>query len=262
MGREELIAGVIRQADVDLVVLQEATRPHVVSRLAALTGLESHAASAGRSLAYLSRVQIEHHRWVRPRFSQHAFLEVVPRDIDFHIIGVHLSAVHTAWTERRRVRELRSLLADLITSQTGPHVVMGDFNTIAPDEKLDVARLPRRLRLLVYLSGGRIRWQTIAMMLGAGYTDSFRTIHAAEAGSTFPTWDPHIRLDYAFVPKDDVSLIARCEVVTDGAAARAASDHFPLRLELTIDPAVSPKDAIETGAVDSSTTTDNHGRLP
>ena len=210
----------------------------MVARLADLTGLESHAASAGRSLAYLSRVPISRHRWVRPRFSQHAFLEVVPRQVDVRIIGVHLSAVHAAWTERRRVRELRSLLADLITSQTGPHVVIGDFNTIAPDEELDVAKLPRRLRLLVYLSGGRIRWQTIAIMLGAGYTDGYRTIHAADAGPTFPTWDPHIRLDYVFVPKDDVGRIARCEVVTDGVDARAASDHFPLRLELSVDAGV------------------------
>ena len=234
-GREELLAAVIRAANVDLAVLQEATRPAVVARLATMTGLEAYAAIAGRSLAFISRIPIAHHRWVRPRFSQHAFLEIIPRELDVHVIGVHLSAVHAAWTERRRVRELRSLLADLTRSQLGPHVVIGDFNTIAPDEQLDVSRLPRRLRLLVWLSGGRIRWQTIAIMLGAGYADSFRGVHAGEAGPTFPTWDPHIRLDYAFVPKQDVERVTRCDVVTHGSVVRSASDHFPLRLEFAID---------------------------
>lgn len=234
-GREQLLAAVIRDAAVDLVVLQEATRPAVVERLAAITGLDIHAASPGRSLAYLSRLPIAHHRWVRPRFSQHAFLEIIPRGLDLHVIGVHLSAVHAAWTERRRVRELRSLLTDLSQSQTGPHVVIGDFNTIAPDEQLDIAKLPRRLRLLVWLSGGRIRWQTIAIMLGAGYVDAYRALKPANVGPTFPTWDPHIRLDYAFVRRDDASSVTECDVLSEGDAARRASDHFPLRLALSVD---------------------------
>jgi endonuclease/exonuclease/phosphatase family metal-dependent hydrolase len=234
-GREDALASVIRDADVDLVVLQEATSRNVVARLATLVGFDEYAASPGRSLAFLSRVAVERHQWVRPRFSQHAFLEIVPSGLNVRIIGVHLSAVHAAWTERRRVHELRGLLAELAQGQTGPHLVIGDFNTIAPDEHLDLARLPRRLRLLVWLSGGRIRWQTIAIMLGAGYSDAFRTIHEGDAGATFPTWDPHIRLDYAFVPRPHTSHLIDCHVVAEGATVRLASDHFPLRIELSID---------------------------
>ena len=108
------------------------------------------------------------HRWARPLFSQHAFLEVVLEGHDARIFGVHLSAVHAAWTERRRVRELRSLLSTTTGFLETFHVVVGDFNTLAPDEKFDFSKLPYRLRVLVWLSGGRIRWQTIAIMLGAG----------------------------------------------------------------------------------------------
>jgi endonuclease/exonuclease/phosphatase family metal-dependent hydrolase len=190
------------------------------------------AAVRGRSLAFLSRVPIADHRWVRPRWSQHAFLEIAPADSRLKIFGVHLSAVHAAWTEARRVRELRALLQAIGRQEAGDHLLVGDFNTLAPDERLDVAKLPRRLRLLVWLSGGRIRWQTIAIILGAGYADGFRTLHDAEPGFTFPTWDPHVRLDYAFVPKAFAGRLTACEVVPISSLVRAASDHLPLRVEL------------------------------
>jgi endonuclease/exonuclease/phosphatase family metal-dependent hydrolase len=164
-------------------------------------------------------------------FSQHAFLEIVPDHTDVRIFGVHLSAVHAAWTERRRVRELRSLLGTL--DRFGDHfrVVLGDFNTLSPNEQLDMARLPYRLRVLVWLSGGRIRWQTIAIMLGADYIDAFRAADAAGSGYTFPTWDPHLRLDYAFLPKRFADRLAHCSVVSQAPDVTHASDHLPLRIE-------------------------------
>ena len=55
---------------------------------------------------------------------------------------MHLSAVHAAWTERRRLVELRALLNVIAAHQDGFHVLAGDFNTLAPGEDLDVARLP------------------------------------------------------------------------------------------------------------------------
>jgi endonuclease/exonuclease/phosphatase family metal-dependent hydrolase len=231
-GRERQIAAVINEQAPDLVVLQEATRPDVIARLAEETGLIYSAASRGRSLAFMSRRPVAHHRWVRPRWSQHAFLEIEPKDFDVKIVGVHLSAVHAAWTEMRRVRELRSLLAAIHALAGSNHVLIGDFNTLAPDERLDVQRLPYRLRVLVWLSGGRIRWQTIAIMLGAGYADGYRLHHPADPGYTFATWDPHVRLDYAFVPKPFADRLVHCAVVGDSPNVRLASDHLPLCAEI------------------------------
>jgi endonuclease/exonuclease/phosphatase family metal-dependent hydrolase len=234
VGREAAIAAVIRREHPDLVILQEATRPDVVVRLAEATGMTSSGAHLGRSLGFLSRLPLTASRWRRPRWSQHAFLELSPADLDLRIVGVHVSAVHAAWTEARRVRELRALLAAIADSVPAPHIVVGDFNTLAPDERLDVSRLPRRLRLLVWLSGGRIRWQTIAIMLGAGYVDGFRQLHPQEPGYTFPIWDPHVRLDYAFVPKSLAAALSECVVVDHANAAPRASDHFPLRVDLDL----------------------------
>jgi exodeoxyribonuclease-3 len=236
LGREKQLAAVISEQAPDIAVLQEATRPDVVSRLAAATGMASMGAMRGRSLAFMSRIPIAKFHWERPLFSQHAFLEIVPEGLDIRIFGLHLSAVHAAWTERRRVRELRALLVAIKQHDRSHHVLAGDFNTLAPDELLDVSRLPRRLRWLVWLSGGRIRWQTIAIVLGAGYADGYRMLHESEPGDTFPTWDPHVRLDYIFIPRPFAGRLTTCDVVSKGNTVRAASDHFPVRAELTVDP--------------------------
>lgn len=227
-GREEHLAAVINHQSPDIVVLQEATRPEVVARLAEATNMRHWGATRGRSLAFLSRVPIAEQRWLRPRWSQHAFLELVPDALDVRIFGVHLSAVHAAWTEARRVRELRALLAAIKAHDRTHHVLVGDFNTLAPGERLHVAKLPYRLRTLVWLSGGRIRWQTIAIVLGAGYVDGYRDKHDGDQGFTFPTWDPQSRLDYVFVPKPFASRLTACDVVTSSPALRLASDHFPV----------------------------------
>lgn len=230
-GRERALAGVINHQAPDLVILQEATRPDIVQRLADATGMGTAIAAPGRSVACISRVPIASHRWARPLFSQHAFLEVTPTGADASIFGVHLSAVHAAWTERRRVRELRSLLGAASRSSKAFHMMVGDFNTLAPNEALDVTKLPYRLRVLVWLSGGRIRWQTIAIMLGANYIDAYRVHDATGDGYTFPTWDPHVRLDYAFLPKPFADRLVNCRVVREGPDVKHASDHFPLRID-------------------------------
>ena len=228
VGREEHLATVINHQAPDVVVLQEATRPDVVDRLATMTGMREWGAMRGRSLGFISRVPMAERRWVRPRWSQHAFLELVPEGVDVRIFGVHLSAVHAAWTEARRVRELRSLLDAIQAHDKSHHVLVGDFNTLAPGERLQVGKLPYRLRILVWLSGGRIRWQTIAIVLGAGYVDGFREQHPRDDGLTFPTWDPHSRLDYLFVPQPFIERLTACDVVRDSPSLRLASDHFPL----------------------------------
>ena len=229
VGREEHLATVITHQSPDVVVFQEATRPEVVERLAQRTGMTVWGATRGRSLGFMSRLAMAEQRWLRPRWSQHAFLELVPEGLDLRIFGVHLSAVHAAWTEARRVRELRALLTAIKSHDKSHHVLVGDFNTLAPGERLQVNKLPYRLRALVWLSGGRIRWQTIAIMLGAGYVDAYRAKHDGEHGLTFPTWDPHSRLDYVFVPKPFAERVTACDVVTDSPALRLASDHFPVR---------------------------------
>jgi hypothetical protein len=83
----------------------------------------------------------------------------------------------------------------------------------------------------VWLSGGRIRWRTIQTVLDAGYVDAFRMKHGSTPGPTLPTMNPHIRLDYVFVPRPFAERLAACDVVRHQEAVRA-SDHFPVVADL------------------------------
>jgi endonuclease/exonuclease/phosphatase family metal-dependent hydrolase len=231
VGREGPLADVIAACHPDLVVFQEATRPEVIDRLAARCGMAECGTRPKTSLGFMSRERTVQHAWHRPRLSRHAFLELRPAGVDFRVFGLHLSAVHAAWTERRRALELGNLLRTIGEHDRGFHVLAGDFNTLAPGELLDIRKLPGRLRALVWLSGGRIRWRTIQMVLNAGHADGFRRLHPTDPGLTFPVWDPHVRLDYVFVPTDKAERLVACEVVRDGPTTMA-SDHFPLRADI------------------------------
>lgn len=234
MGRENYLAEMIRRANSDIVVLQEATRPQVVERLAAETGMKTWAARLGHSLGFMSRVEIAHHEWHRPPGAKHSFLEIVPAGNEFRIFGLHLRAIHSNWTERRRVHEIGALLKGIEQHQQGFHVLTGDFNTLAPGEALDARLLPGRLRALVWLSGGNIRWETVQSLLDAGYSDAYRLLHPDESGYTFPTWAPHLRLDYVFAPAGFSGRVNNCQVISVGELGAKASDHFPLLAEIEI----------------------------
>jgi endonuclease/exonuclease/phosphatase family metal-dependent hydrolase len=231
-GREARIAEVIRAAAPDLVVFQEATDTRVVEHLARETGMPVWAARRGHSLAYISRAEVAHHEWYHPRGSKHSFLEVVLAGSEARVFGLHLRAMHSKWTERQRAREIRALLEGIEQHQHGFHVLVGDFNTLAPGELLETQRMPRWIRALVWLSGRDIQRETIQVVLDAGYTDAYRAHHPLERGSTFPTWDPHIRFDYVFAPKAFAERVTACEVVTEPAGVADASDHFPLLAHL------------------------------
>jgi endonuclease/exonuclease/phosphatase family metal-dependent hydrolase len=232
-GRETALADVIRAADPDVVIFQESTRPQVVERLAASTGMKHWAAQPSHSVGFMSRLDVAHHEWHRPPATNRAFLELVLGGSGLRIFGIHLSAVHSNWTERRRMRELKATLTAIESHREGLHLLTGDFNTLAPGEKFDLNRLPLRLRLLAMISGRTIRWQTIQIMLDAHYVDGYRYLHPDQEGYSFPTWDPHVRLDYLFLPTAAAGRLQSCERV-DGPTAVAASDHFPLLAVLDV----------------------------
>jgi endonuclease/exonuclease/phosphatase family metal-dependent hydrolase len=112
-------------------------------------------------------------------------------------------------------------------------VVAGDFNTVAPGELFDFRSLPQKVKATLWLSGGRVRWRTIQLMLDAGYVDVFRLLHPGDPGLTLPTATPQVRLDYMFVPASGRGRVTRCEVIRT-PPAREASDHFPLLADVSL----------------------------
>jgi exodeoxyribonuclease-3 len=233
-GREAHLAEVIRRVAPDLVVFQEASDPRVIERLAEATELRFWAARRAHSIAYISRLEITHREWHYPAGAKHSFLEIQLLGTEARIFGLHLRARFSKWSERRRAQEIQALLKGIEKHQEGFHVLVGDFNTLAPGELLDVRRMPAWIRGLVWLSGRDIQRETIQFMLDAGYLDGYRFLHPDDKGYTFPIWDPHLRLDYLFLPTRFADRLKACEVIREPDVVTRASDHLPLVAQLEI----------------------------
>ena len=233
-GRESRLAEVIQQVAPDIVVFQEATDPRVIEGLAEATGMPVWAARHAHSIGYISRVAVAYHEWHYPVGARHSFMEIVLSGSESRIFGLHLSARFSKWSERRRAREIQALLKGIERHQQGFHVLVGDFNTLAPGELLDVRRMPAWIRALIWISGRDIQRETIQIMLDANYVDGYRFLYPEDKGYTFPIWDPHLRLDYVFLPAAFSHRLTACHVIKEHAATLQASDHFPLLAHLEI----------------------------
>ena len=71
------------------------------------------------------------------------------------------------------------------------------------------------------------------LSLNGGYVDAYRSLHMEE-GWTFPAWDPHVRLDYVFVPQKYADRVRSCDVMNDIREPAKATDHLPLVAEIDI----------------------------
>jgi len=234
-GRAQALSETFVAAAPDLVVFQEAIDPAVIERISDATKFPFWAARRNHSIGFLSRTEVDYHEWHYPAGARHSFLEIVPAGGKTRVFGLHLSARFSKWDERRRTREIRSLLEGIKRHQNGFHVLVGDFNTLAPGEVLELHRLPTWIRALIWISGRKLQRESIQLVLDAGYADGFR-LHSDEKGYTFPTWDPHVRLDYVFVPKVFADRLTKCEVMREPKdQIRAASDHCPLVAELSVE---------------------------
>ena len=230
-GREDHIAAVIRAANPDIVLLQEATDRLVVRRLADLCDYTTWDSRVNYSTGFMTRLPVESYNWHLPKRTRHAFLEVAVKEPTMRFFGLHLSAWFSNWSERQRRFEVEALLAGIEEHQHGFHIIAGDFNAVAPGAVLRVDRMPQWIRAMVWLSGRDIARHTIQHMLDQKYADVWAALHPEKLGYTFPTWDPHVRLDYAFTPDRYRDSILGCEVLTTPAQAAQASDHFPLLVE-------------------------------
>jgi endonuclease/exonuclease/phosphatase family metal-dependent hydrolase len=230
--RLPLLLDVIRGQAPDVIAIQEANSQGNVAALARELGMELVYGEADTrySVAWLSRLPIlcaENHR--RPVFRK-TLLEI---EVEWHgaplrLFNVHLRAKLACEEQRAaEVAAILDILAPLQGKQSQPHLLVGDCNTIHPDDVFTpVDACPPGIAERVRQGYAAPRL-AIARLLAAKYADCYRARHPERSGYTFATRLPVSRIDYIFASPQMAERLRGCDVVTSSEAA-AASDHFPL----------------------------------
>jgi endonuclease/exonuclease/phosphatase family metal-dependent hydrolase len=139
------IEAVIRDSGADLIGIQEALRPDLLSLLAERLGMYHAIARSPSSwhVAALSRWPIrETHVYSGPRMLR-ALLELLvelPDGSQMRYFVTHLAAAFSRPLagEPRRLRELDLVLERMVSARMAeePHMLVGDLNSLAPGERL------------------------------------------------------------------------------------------------------------------------------
>ncbi len=226
-SRVAFIGAVLAELEPDVVLLQEATDPTAVDRIARSAGLAHVYRRPGWSIAGLTREPARGHEWHRPGRSR-GFLELVPAgDPHLRLLGLHLPAGLSARGERARMRSIDALLEWAGGSADDNILLIGDLNSVASGDAPSVRSMPLWLRLLLRFDGG-IRTDVQDRLAAAGWVDAYRHLHPDEHGFTLPALEPQVRLDYALVPRAVLGQVRSCSPAADVAMAGRASDHLPL----------------------------------
>lgn len=239
-GREKELFEIIAAQNADVILLQEIIGRNFVEELAARLGADFFIAESNsrRTIALLTRFSIHNAASFHPRLLRHTCLEAVlecapQRNIT--IFGVHLAApAYTLFVELYRLREANVILKHIAAAHAERIVLAGDFNSIAPNDAVDLSGLPWHLRASVILQGGLLARQVIGKIHAQHFIDCFRALHSRENGFTLPPNPPRVRLDYFFVNDILRHSLRACNVVTLPDAIRNASDHLPVRMELEL----------------------------
>lgn len=233
--RLPLIASLLEKQQADVVALVEANSRANAEALAQHLGMSlTYGESNGKAhvawLSHLPVIRTENHRL--PVFAKTLLeIEILWEGAPLALFAAHLKASQDREGEQRRVAEIQAILGCLHTLGDRPHVLMGDLNTVHPDDQVDAS---------AYMATQRARGeeprdplfprQVIPLLLHAGYVDCYRTLHPTTSGYTSHTDYPAFRVDYIFASPSFASRLSACDVVT-GPEAERASDHFPVWAE-------------------------------
>jgi exodeoxyribonuclease-3 len=234
-GKDRLpaILDVVREQQPDVVALQEANSRPNAEYLADALGMQLVYGEANSpfAVAWLSRLPIvssQNHRL--PLLAKTLLqVEVEWNGAPLQLFGTHLVAGRTEQDGAQRAEEAQAIVEQIGTlgqAGVGPHLLVGDFNALHPDD--GVAELP---------DGAQTEFlarRPIEHVLEAGYVDSYRQLHpdgAQSPGYTYAASHPWVRIDFIFTSPDLAGRLRRCDVIMSPLAARA-SDHLPMLAEL------------------------------
>jgi endonuclease/exonuclease/phosphatase family metal-dependent hydrolase len=152
--RVDQLSTVIRSIQPDVVGLAEATDPKVVEELAARLDMQFRLSGRGKGardwqLAVLSRLPILSTTiHTRTTFTRKHLLEVCveePGGSPLTVFVIHQTASFHRGRLSNRIRraEVQEMLSIMEACKGTPHLVMGDFNSIAPGDDLHATALLR-----------------------------------------------------------------------------------------------------------------------
>jgi len=238
-GRFDAILAVLSHLNADVIALTEADDAALVASLA--ERLDMHhiwaEGSGDRHIATLSRFPIvEWHIYNTPPLTQ----AVLETHLDLGgnsltIYNAHFLPYLLLPFEIRRWQAAGKLLKIIRANQPGPHLIVGDLNTIAPGDRVLQHKNPDRMRRIMALQLGIIFRFAIPRLLNAGYTDCYRHLHPNDDGFTWYPANPTTRYDYILADSSLAACLQWCEVVDDINAIEQASDHLPLAADFNKD---------------------------
>lgn len=237
-NRKAYIVEVIQRTQPDIVILQEVFTEDFLKSLSQSLKMNYFMGGGNkkRKVALLTKLPVLDFRSHHPVFP--IWRNFIDAEIEYEptktvrIIGVHpianLGIVFEIW----RRWEVNYILRHLRSYQDIPCLIAGDFNAIAPGERVNMATMPNWLKWIIYLQGNRVYYFSIGKLLSAGLVDCFRSLNSDE-GFTLPPPDPNSRLDYVFVNATMRKYLQKCWVVRQPDSVDRASDHYPVVAEFS-----------------------------
>lgn len=238
VDRLEAVYTVLASIQADLIALTEADDPQVVGTLAERLEMEYVWArgSGDRHIATLTRLPLLGWQiYNQPPLTQ-AVLET-KLDLgttSLTVYNAHFLPYLLLPFEVRRWQAVGKLLAVIRRRSPGPHLILGDLNSIAPGDRVLQRNNPARMRRVMAWQFNLIFRLAIPRLLKAGYIDCFRTLHPQADGFTWMPGNRTTRYDYIMADPGLASALRSCRVVDDIEAIHLASDHFPLLAEFEV----------------------------
>jgi exonuclease III len=236
-GREEYLLEVLQDVQPDIAILQEVYHEGLVQHLAGVLKMDSFFASGNRKrrVALLSRLpvvscQSYHHFPPIWRNVVEAEIECQPNK-RLRLFGIHPMANLSVICEFWRWWEARQIIGRVKPNAAEPCLIAGDFNAIAPNDRVVTSQMPKWLKFTILTQGNRVYHFSVRKYLSAGLTDCFRALHPSDDGFTLPSPKPNSRLDYHLVNEVLKSHLVDCRVVREPSAILKASDHYPVVAE-------------------------------
>jgi endonuclease/exonuclease/phosphatase family metal-dependent hydrolase len=241
-GRADPLAEVILAQRPDVVALVEADDSVTLQRIARRLKMD-YIEAPGRqhTSALLSRCPITetiNHGLVNEGLTR-SFLEATVLDdggVEWPIGVLHLHPGATNADEALRRSEMDVVLKILQRHRetNRPHLLVGDFNSNAPYQRIEPQRCKIKTRQAWLKNGSNLPREVIQKITMAGYLDTYHELHdeKAEMVGTFDTQNPGQRVDYIFSFGVEKSKIKSAWIEQD-RLAKYASDHFPIGAEIS-----------------------------